>query len=64
MGSGHPDLYKASCWRFWRLTACPGGRIGVVLPRSVWSIKGSELFRKAVFRDGTVADLTFLLNNM
>jgi hypothetical protein len=33
MGAGHPDLYKAFCWRFWRLIAADGGRFGVVLPR-------------------------------
>ena len=62
MGTGDPDLYKAFCWRFWRLAARPGGRIGVVLPRSTWSVKGSELFRKLVFREGRVSDLTILLN--
>lgn len=63
MGTGDPDLYKAFCWRFWHL-ACPnGGRVGVVLPRSVWSVKGSAVFRTTVFSDGKIEDLTFLLNN-
>lgn len=61
MGTGDPDLYKAFCWRFWSLVA-PGGRIGVVLPRSAWNAKGSELFRKAVFKEGRMGDLTILLN--
>ena len=30
MGSGHSDLYKAFCWRFWWLASAEGGRIGVV----------------------------------
>ena len=64
MGRGHPDLYKAFCWRFWHLSARPNGRVGVVLPRAVWSIKGSELFRNAVLHLGRVEDLTFLVNNL
>ena len=49
MGTGDPDLYKAFCWRFWRLTAVDGGRIGVVLPRSALSAKGSTEFRRTIF---------------
>ena len=51
MGTGDPDLYKAFCWRFWRLTSGDGGRIGVVLPRSALAAKGSTDFRKTVFDD-------------
>ncbi len=46
MGEGDPDLYKAFCWRFWNLVRTNGGRIGVVLPRSVWNARGSQAFRK------------------
>ncbi len=63
MGTGDPDLYKAFCWRFWKLTAKECGRIGVVLPRSALSAKGSEIFRKAVFKSAAQIDLTMLLNN-
>ncbi|MHB8078212.1 MAG: Eco57I restriction-modification methylase domain-containing protein [Candidatus Krumholzibacteriia bacterium] len=63
MGSGHPDLYKAFCWRFWTL-ACPdGGRIGVVLPRSALAAKGSTEFRQEVFANAENVDVTMLLNN-
>jgi hypothetical protein len=62
MGTGDPDLYKGFCWRFWRLCR-PEGRLGVVVPRSVWCSGGSEEFRKAVLADGAVEELTFLLNN-
>jgi hypothetical protein len=62
MGTGDPDLYKAFCWRFWNLTTADGGRIGVVLPRSAMSAKGSEEFRKAVFAAAADVDLTMLLN--
>ena len=62
MGSGDPDLYKAFCWRFWYLIR-DGGRIGVVLPRSVLATKGSTEWRKAVLAEGTFDDVTTLLNN-
>lgn len=62
MGTGDPDLYKGFCWRFWRL--CRGeGRLGVVVPRSVWCSGGSEEFRKAVVESGAIEELTFILNN-
>ena len=63
MGTGDPDLYKAFCWRFWNLAAADNGRIGVVLPRSALSAKGSEEFRKKVFATAADIDLTMLLNN-
>ena len=62
MGTGDPDLYKAFCWRFWNLAAGDSGRIGVVLPRSAMSAKGSEDFRKSVFSAAAEVDLTMLLN--
>ena len=62
MGSGHPDLYKAFCWRFWHLTAADGGRIGVVLPRSALAAKGSEKFRQTMFDEAARVDVTMLLN--
>jgi hypothetical protein len=63
MGSGHPDLYKAFCWRFWQLASREGGCIGVVLPRAVFAAKGSEEFRRALFQDTGATDLTTLVNN-
>ena len=49
MGTGDPDLYKAFCWRFWSLSAVDGGRLGVVLPRSALTAKGSQEFRVTIF---------------
>ena len=63
MGTGDPDFYKAFCWRFWHLTAVDGGRIGVVLPRSALSAKGSTDFRLTMFGDSASVDVTMLLNN-
>lgn len=62
MGTGDPDLYKAFCWRFWHLIIKDGGHLGVVLPRSAWVGKGLEIFRKEVFENGFVKDLTTLIN--
>lgn len=63
MGKSHPDLYKAFCWRFWNLARTDGGWIGVVLPRSAFSAKGSEDFRKTLLENDDIYDLTLLLNN-
>ena len=63
MGTGDPDLYKAFEWRFWNSACADGGRIGVVLPRSAFAAKGSEVFRKNMFEHSTNIDLTMLLNN-
>ena len=62
MGSGDPDLYKAFAWRFWNLAATDGGRVGVILPRSAFAAKGSELFRKTIFAEAANVDLTMTLN--
>ena len=56
MGTGDPDLYKGFTWRFWSLISDGAGRMGVVLPRSVFSTKGASEFRKDVFSRGTVED--------
>lgn len=62
MGTGDPDVYKAFCWRFWRLLAPQGGWLGVVLPRSAWNAKGSTEFRVEVFSKAYPVDLCVLLN--
>ncbi len=63
MGTGDPDLYKAFCWRFWNLVSKDGGRIGVVLPRSALSAKGSAEFRIAVLKGAEPVEITTLVNN-
>ena len=62
MGTGDPDLYKAFCWRFWRLTATDGGQTGVVLPRGALSGKGLGKFRQSIFDKSARVDVTMLLN--
>jgi hypothetical protein len=61
MDTGDPDLYKAFCWRFWSLSRA-GGAIGVVLPRSALSAKGSTAWRVAILEGGAFEDTTVLLN--
>jgi len=63
MGTGDPDLYKGFVWRFWALIHSRFGRMGVVLPRSVFSAKGGSEFRREMFASGTVADMTNLVNS-
>ncbi len=62
IGSGDPDLYKAFCWRFWRLSSKDGGYLGVVLPRNAASGKGSSDFRQILFNESERVDLTTLTN--
>ncbi len=62
MGTGDPDLYKAFCWRFWHLAASDGGRIGVVLPRNVFSASGSTLFRRKIFASAAKVVIAMLDN--
>ena len=62
MGTGDPDLYKAFCWRFWKLATMSGGQVGVVLPRSALAAKGSTDFRQTVFRHAAQIDIVTLLN--
>jgi len=61
LGTSHPDLYKAFCWRFWHLVR-DSGAIGVVLPRSALSAAGTSLWRLAILAEGTFSDVTMTTN--
>lgn len=61
LGSGHPDLYKAFAWRFWKLLR-PGGVAGLVMPRSAATSSGMAEWRGAVFDEGCFSDVTMLHN--
>jgi hypothetical protein len=61
LGAGDSDLYKAFIWRFWDLLR-DGGAIGVVLPRSAFSSKGTEEIRKRLLDGNTIIDCTTLIN--
>jgi hypothetical protein len=63
MNEGNADLYKAFCWRFWQLIR-EDGAVGVVLPRTALSGKGTSKWRTAILQGGSFADVTLILNNM
>ena len=62
LGSGHPDLYKAFCWRYWQITSRFYARFAMVIPRSVLVSKGCEGFRKTLIQASCSLDLTVLVN--
>ena len=59
---GDPDLYKCFCIRYRDLVRREG-HIGVVLPRTAFSAKGSEGFRKWLYVGSATRRVDFLLNN-
>lgn len=61
-GAGDPDVYKYFCQRYKELLR-EDGRLGVVLPRSVFLAKGSADFRRWLFEQATPERIDFLLNN-
>ncbi|SDI46033.1 hypothetical protein SAMN05421505_1543 [Sinosporangium album] len=56
------DLSLAFAWRFWHLLR-EGGRLGVVLPRTVLNGTAGAKFRRIVLAEGAFADVTMLVNN-
>ena len=60
-GAGDPDVYKYFCQRYQGLLR-DHGRLGVVLPRSVFLAKGSVGFRAWLFEDAAPERVDFLLN--
>lgn len=61
MGTGDPDLYKAFCWRSWDLLAADGW-LGIVLPRSALTVKGSTAFRRELLCRCAAVHITMLAN--
>lgn len=59
---GNADLYKFFCQRYAELLRSGGG-LGVVVPRSALSAKGSAGFREWLFDEATPRRIDFLLNN-
>lgn len=59
--SGDPDLFKYFCQRYRHLLRA-GGAVGVVLPRSAFSNRGSAGFRKWMYERMTVRRVDTLLN--
>ena len=61
-GPGNQDLCEFFCQRYRELLRS-GGRLGVVLPRSVFLAKGSAAFRLWLFDSATPSRIDFLLNS-
>jgi len=59
--TGHPDMYKAFSWRFWKLLRNEG-HIGVITPRNLFLAKGSKPFREELINNSN-QKVIFLLNN-
>ena len=59
---GDPDLYKYFCQRY-RSLVREDGFVGVVLPRTAFISKGSEVFREWLYVGSTTHRVDFLLNN-
>ena len=57
-----PIVYEYFCQRYGELLR-QGGRLGVVLPRSVFLAKGSADFRHWLFDEAAPERVDFLLNN-
>ncbi len=61
-GGSDADLYRLFCERYAALTRA-GGRLGVVLPRTVFLTAGGRGFRRWLFRECRPARLDILFNN-
>ena len=61
-GSGDTDLFKLFCERYIHLVS-NNGRIGVVLPRSVFLNDGSQKFRQWIFNNTIIQRIDTILNN-
>ncbi len=55
------DLMAAFSWRFIHELR-PGGRIGVVLPRTAFAGSACEQWRRTLMESGDIADLTMITN--
>lgn len=61
IGAGDTDLYKIFAWRDWDLVR-PGGRFGIVFPRSVLNGSGTSKWREEIMAKGSFASVTTLTN--
>ena len=60
-GVGDKDLYQLFCERYTHLVR-QNGRLGVVLPRSAFLVKGARSFRRWLFTQTTVSGIDILRN--
>ena len=59
---GDIDVFKAFAWRNWQLLR-EGGAVGIVLPRKIMGSPGSSEWRKAIWNQGAVSEVTTLVND-
>lgn len=62
LGSAHPDLYQAFCWRNWQ-SVTSTGRIGMVVPRGALAGSGAMAWRTEIYEHGEFTDVVVLVNN-
>jgi hypothetical protein len=62
LGVGHADLYKAFGWVALSLICRGAGRIAFVLPKTAFSAAGGEHWRRALQSQGSISELTYLVN--
>ena len=62
IGAGDPDYFMAFAWRFIALAKNNGGRMGVVMPRTICNSAGTFKFRKMLFDSGWPVTLSTLEN--
>lgn len=62
METGDTDLYKAFVWRFWSLCSNSKGHVGIVLPRAALMTKGLEAYRRVMFDESDIQDITIIVN--
>ena len=63
LGVGDADLYKAFCWVALDLLSSQDGHLGFVLPKTAFSAAGMEGWRKSLQEQGSIAELTYLVNS-
>ena len=62
IGAGDPDYFMAFAWRFMSILKSSGGRMGVVMPRTICNSAGTSEFRKTLFESGWHVTLATLEN--
>ena len=58
----HPDLYQAFQWRNWQVIR-NGGYFSLVLPRASFTGTGSIEWRRQLFQNGTLSNVTIGVNS-
>jgi hypothetical protein len=62
LGVGDTDLYKAFGWVALELLSSDGARLGFVMPKTAFSAAGMEAWRRELQAQGSILELTYLVN--